>query len=547
METLKKAVESVEHNLGINVTSSSTTTPSSGHRIMTTMLGCPIPHNKNSLTAGPHGPLLVQDTILYEKIQHFTREKIPARNVHALGQGCYGTFTVTNDITRFCKADLFSEIGKKTDIFVRMSGVFTEQGDPDTFRDPRGFAIKFYTKEGNWDLLTINTPVFNVRDGKPGPDAIHAFKRDPRTGEWNPTQKWDFVLTHPEGLHQTMMIYSDRGGTPMSYRTMHGYGCNTFSFLNANNERFWVKFHLISQQGALGFDGDTAKIVAGEDTNFLGRDLRQAIETGSFPRWKFCCQIMSEADGYRSNIAFDCTKVWPHADYPLIEIGFVELNRNITDYFAEVEQSAFNPAAVVPGISFSPDKLLQARLLIYQDAQLHRIGPNYKQLPINKPLPETNPNPYYHVSGNMKMTIDAANKKFPHYWPSMFNGPQPDPKYVEPPMVCDGPAGYYDYPGEGTNLDYFAQCTALWNVMDPLQQKHLCYNIANDLTKVPDFLTKQLLEVFGRVSFEFSAGVESQWKAKKTGDTYTQPEMLIQKLNKDLIGIGRTTTQTRTA
>lgn len=538
METMKKAVQTVEQTMGVHLTPQDEASTEARGKTQTTLLGCPIAHNKNSLTAGPHGPVMMQDTILMEKIQHFTREKIPARNVHALGQGCYGKLTVTNDITKYTKADLFSQVGKTTELFVRMSGVFTEQGDPDTFRDLRGFALKFYTNEGNWDLLSINTPVFSVRDGKPGPDAVHAFKRDPRTGEWNPTQKWDYVATHPEGLHQMLMIYSDRVGTPLSYRYMHGYGCNTFSFINAKNERFWVKFHLISQQGAQGLDEVSAKMVAGEDTNFLGRDLREAIARGDYPKWKFCCQIMPEEDGYKKSFAFDCTKVWRHADYPLIDIGIVELNRNVVDYFAEVEQVAFAPSNVVPGIGFSPDKLLQARLLIYQDAQLHRIGPNYKQLPVNRPKSSTPVNPAHHYGGAMKATID---QKYPHYWPSMFGGPQPDPKYLEPPLKCDGPVDYYDYPGEGTDLDYYGQCTLLWQVMNPTQQQHLCNNIASDLYKVPDEVTSKMLQHFQKVDPKLAQGVSAIWKAKKEGSNLTQSEKLLQSINSSLAGNTTTT------
>lgn len=343
--------------------------PNVSDNIVTNSSGCPILNNSYSLTAGATGPTLVQDTDLFDKLQHFDREQIPQRNVHALGTGAYGTFTVTKDLTKYTCAKIFSSIGEKTDLFVRFSGIFTDKGEAETLRDPRGFAIKFYTKEGNWDLLAINTPVFNVRDAKVGPDAIHAFKRDSRSHEWNSNSIWDFVINHPEAIHQTLMIFTDRDGTPASYRNMNAYGCNTFSFYNERNEKFWVKFHLLSHLEPLGLNVEQAKLIAGEDPDFLSRDLRSAIQNGNYPKWTLSVQIMPEADGYKNPCAFDCTKVWCHDEYPLMELGTIELDRIPSDFYAEVEQAAFSPSNVVPGIGFSPDRLLQGRLFLYPDTQ----------------------------------------------------------------------------------------------------------------------------------------------------------------------------------
>jgi catalase len=484
---------------------------------------------KNSLTAGPHGPVVLQDTVLLEKTSKFTREKIPPRNVHALGTGAFGTFTVTNDISKYSKAKLFSQVGKTTNIFVRFSGVFTELGEADTQRDARGFAIKFDTEEGIWDLLAINTPVFNVRDMKQGPDAVHAFKRDPRTGDWNPSQTWDYAVNHPESFHQVLMMYTDRGGTPLSYRFMHSYGCNTFSLINSNNERVWVKFHIISPHGEKGLNSVQAKLIAGEDPNWLSTDLREAINRGDYPTWRFCCQIMTEEEGYRNPIAFDCTKAWSHKDYPLIDIGTITLNKNPIDHFTQVEQSAFSPARVPPGIGFSPDKLLQGRLLIYDDAQYHRIGPNFKQLPINRPH-NVEPNTMY-VGGNMHLDV---KEKFPHYFPSSFGGPNLDPSKAELPLRCDGPVNFYDYPLEGTDADYYDQPGEFYRLMISADKINTCYNIATSLEKVSKEIVEKVLPHLYKIDNHLGQTVEELWKSKLEGTAKrTDAELLC----KDLKGI----------
>lgn len=500
---------------------------------MTTTTSCPIAHNKHSLTAGIHGPVLLQDVTLLDKIGHFVREKIPARNVHALGTGAYGTLTVTNDITKYTFAKLFSYVGKKTELFTRFSGIFTEQGDADTSRDGRGFALKFYTEEGNWDLLAINTPVFNVRDGKMGPDAVHAFKRDPVSGNWNPTQTWDYVANHPESFHLATMLYSDRS-IPASYRTMHAYGCNTFSFINQEKRRFWVKFHILSLRGAVGLDQTTAKLVAGEDPNFLSRDLLEAINRKDYPRWKFCCQIMPEAEGYTKDFAFDCTKVWKHKDYPLIDIGVIELNRNPIDYFPEVEQVAFSPANIVPGIGFSPDRLLQGRLLIYGEAQYHRIGPNYQELPINR-AKATTCETYYNVGGSHQLEI---SKKFPHYYPSTYSRVHPDQKYLEPPLTCDGNAAFYDYPIEGTDDDYYAQTRDLLKVMSEKEKRNLFENVSTSLAKVTEEVVTQVLKHLYAIDTSYGSNVEALWRTKVGSKVLkSEPEKTVEKVNSMLVNM----------
>jgi len=498
--------------------------------VVTLATGCPVSHLKHSLTAGPNGPIVLQDFVLLEKLTKFDREKIPARNVHALGTGVHGTFTVTRDITKYSVAKLFGHVGKKTEIFARLSGTFTEQGDPDTTRDVRGFAIKFYTEEGNWDLLTLNLPVFIGRDAIVGPDGVHAFKRDPRTGMWNPSQTWDYVATHPEALHFMLMMYTDRIGTPLSFRHMNGYGSNTFSFVNAQKKRVWVKFHLVTEQGAKGMDQQRAKILMGEDPNWLCRDLHEAIEAGRYPKWKLCCQIMEEEEGYRTPTAFDPTKVWSHDDYPLIDIGIIELNRNVVDYFTEVEQVAFSPANTVPGIGYSPDRLLQGRLLIYDDSQHHRIGPNFKQLPINRPH-GTTPNTMY-VGGSMH--IDIKNH-FPHYYPSSYGGTGPDPKYLEPPLRCDGPVGCYDLPGEGTYSDYYEQPAMFLKTLVDLDKQHLYDNIASSLYKVDEIVYNKIIGHLGKIDAVLMENVISLVRRRKGGADLTESEKLTQSMAQMLL------------
>lgn len=478
----------------------------------------------------PLGPVIVSDVGLLEKLLLFNREKTPARNVHALGTGVYGKFTVTNDISQYTKAKLFSSVGKETKVFARFSGIFTEQGESDTNRDPRGFALKFYTEEGNWDLLGINTPVFNVRDAKLGPDAVHACKRDPRTGMKNPDMLWDFCANHPEGLHQFLMIFSDRGGTPLSYRNMDAYGCHTFSFINDSNERFWCKFHLKPQQsGRKGLTSEEAKLLAGEDPNYLTRDLYMAIQNQQFPKWKMFCQIMSEKEGYEKPFTFDPTKVWKHSEYPLIEIGTIELNEVVTDFHNETEQVAFSPANFVPGIGLSLDRLLQGRLLIYDDTQHHRLGPNFKQIPVNRPLGVGKDSVNsMHVCGAMNVEVKSH---FPDYSHSEFGGPVANISVKEPPMRVDGPCDYYSFPQEGSDEDYYQQPRDFYRILSQEQRQHLCFNLAESLSKVTnESILKKMLYHLNCCDSDLSCDVEEFLKKRSKGEGLSKSECVLKEV-----------------
>jgi len=406
--------------------------------------GTPVTDNLNIQTAGPRGPALLQDVWLIEKLAHFHREVIPERRMHAKGSGAHGTFTVTHDITRYTKAKIFSKIGKQTPMFARFSTVAGERGAADAERDIRGFALKFYTEEGNWDVVGNNTPVFFFRDPLRFPDLNHAIKRDPRTGMRSADNNWDFWTLLPEALHQVTIVMSERG-IPKSFRHMHGFGSHTYSFLSAENERVWVKFHFRTQQGIQNLTDAEAEALVGKDRESHQRDLFGSIEAGDFPRWTLFIQVMTDAQAKAFPFnPFDLTKVWPKADFPLIEVGFFELHRNPENVFAEVEQAAFSPANIVPGISYSPDKMLQGRLLSYPDAHRYRLGTNYEQLPVNKcPYMVNN----YERDGSMR--VDGNGGKSTNYWPNSFDGIFADPSYKEPPMELENTlADWFDRNGE---------------------------------------------------------------------------------------------------
>lgn len=445
--------------------------PENNHRFLTTAAGAPVPDNQNSLTAGPRGPMLLQDVWFLEKLAHFDREVIPERRMHAKGSGAFGTFTVTNDITQYTCAKIFSEVGKKTELFVRFSTVAGERGAADAERDIRGFAVKFYTEEGNWDLVGNNTPVFFFRDPLKFPDLNHAVKRDPRTNLRNPENQWDFWTRLPESLHQVTILMSDRG-IPASYRHMHGFGSHTFSFYNAKGERFWVKFHHRTQQGIKNLTDAEAEALIGKDRESHQRDLYEAIERGDYPRWKLYVQIMPEADAatYRYH-PFDLTKVWSKKDYPLIEVGEWELNRNPDNYFADVEQAAFSPANVVPGIGFSPDKMLQGRLFSYGDAQRYRLGVNHHQIPVNAPRCPVNS---FHRDGAMR--VDGNYGSTPSIEPNSHGYWQEQPAYREPSLPIGGIADRFDYREDDDN--YYEQPGILFRLMSPEQQQALFENTA---------------------------------------------------------------------
>ncbi len=443
---------------------------------LTTATGTPVAENQNILTAGEHGPALLQNVWFLEKLAHFNRERLPERVVHAKGSGAFGTFTVTQDITRYTKADIFSKVGKKTRMFTRFSTVAGERGAADTERDVRGFAMKFYTDEGNWDLVGNNTPVFFLRDPLKFPDFIHTQKRDPKTNLRSATAAWDFWSLSPETLHQVTILMSDRG-IPKNLRQMHGFGSHTFSFINKNDERFWVKFHLRTQQGIANFTNEEAAEVVANDREYSQRDLFNHIAIGEFPRWTMYVQVMPEAEAatYKHN-PFDLTKVWNHADYPLIEVGVMELNRNPENYFAEVEQAAFNPANVVPGIGFSPDKMLQGRLFAYGDAHRHRLGVNFESLPVNAPkCPMHN----YHRDGMMR--FDDNGGAAVNYEPNSFGGPVEDRSLLEPPLALHGAADAYPQ-----DKNYYKQPGDLYRLMPEDEKRRFACNVIDAMDGVPD-------------------------------------------------------------
>ena len=469
---------------------------------LTTAAGIPVSDNQTSLTAGERGPTLLQDHHLLEKLSHFNRERIPERVVHAKAAGAHGTFTVTKDITKYTKARIFSKVGKKTEVFGRFSTVAGEKGSADTVRDVRGFALKFYTEEGNWDMVGNNTPTFFIRDAIKFPDFIHTQKREPKTNAKNDTMQWDFWSQVPESLHQVTILFSDRG-IPKGIPYMNGYGSHTYSFINVRNERFWVKFHFKTQQGIQCFMQEEADKIAGEDPDYHVKQIFGAIEKGDFPKWTLSVQIMPETDAenYRWN-PFDLTKVWPHADYPLIEVGVLEMNKNPENYFAEVEQSAFSPANVPPGISFSPCKMLQARIFSYADAHRYRLGVNFERLPINCPH-ATKANNYQRDG---KMRFDDNGGASPNYEPNSFGGPKADPSCKEPPLKISGDADWYEQK-RGVDDDYI-QPGNLYRLMPPHQQKRLVQNIARSLSKAPKEIQKKMVEHFRKADKEYGQGVE---------------------------------------
>ena len=443
---------------------------------LTTRNGAPVVDNQNIMTAGPRGPVLLQDVWFLEKLAHFDRELIPERRMHAKGSGAFGTFTVTHDITRYTKAKIFSNVGKKTELFQRFSTVAGERGAADAERDIRGFAIKFYTEEGNWDLVGNNTPVFFFRDPLKFPDLNHAVKRDPRTNLRSALNNWDFWTSLPEALHQVTIVMSDRG-IPASFRHMHGFGSHTFSLINAKNERHWVKFHFRTQQGIKNLTDEEAEAIVGKDRESNQRDLYYSIEKGDFPRWTLSIQVMPEKDAakYRFH-PFDLTKVWLKKDYPLIEVGVLELNRNPENYFADVEQAAFNPANIVPGIGFSPDKMLQGRLFSYGDAQRYRLGVNHHQIPVNAPRC-----PYHSFHRDGAMRVDGNYGSTLHYEPNSYGEWQQQPEFAEPPLALEGAADHWDF--RKNDDDYYTQPGLLFRLMSPEQQKALFENTARAIAE----------------------------------------------------------------
>jgi catalase len=441
---------------------------------LTTNAGAPVADNQNVLTAGKRGPQLLQDVWFLEKLAHFDREVIPERRMHAKGSGAYGTFTVTHNITQYTQAKIFSKIGKKTDMFVRFSTVAGERGAADAERDIRGFAMKFYTDEGNWDLVGNNTPVFFLRDPLKFPDLNHAVKRDPRTNLRSALNNWDFWTSLPEALHQVTIVMSDRG-IPYSYRHMHGFGSHTFSLINGKNQRFWVKFHFRTQQGIKNMTDQESEAAIGKCRETHQRDLYESIEKKDFPKWTLFIQVMPEKDAAKCPYnPFDLSKVWFHKDYPMIEVGEFELNKNPENYFAEVEQSAFNPASIVPGIGFSPDKMLQGRLFSYGDAQRYRLGVNHHLIPVNK---ARCPFHSYHRDGAMR--VDGNYGSTLGYEPNSFGEWQEQPDFREPALSLEGAADHWNH---REDEDYYSQPGRLFNLMNKKQQKVLFENTARSIS-----------------------------------------------------------------
>ncbi|CFM76385.1 catalase [Bordetella pertussis] len=470
------------------------------NKTLTTAAGAPVADNNNTMTAGPRGPALLQDVWFLEKLAHFDRERIPERVVHAKGSGAYGTFTVTHDISRYTRARIFAEVGKQTPLFLRFSTVAGERGAADAERDVRGFAIKFYTDEGNWDLVGNNTPVFFIRDPLKFPDFIHTQKRDPKTNLRNATAAWDFWSLNPESLHQVTILMSDRG-LPQNYRQQHGFGSHTYSFVNDAGERFYVKFHFKSQQGIACYtDGEAAELV-GRDRESAQRDLFQNIEQGQFPRWTLKVQVMPEAEAATYHInPFDLTKVWPHADYPLIEVGVLELNKNPENYFAEVEQAAFTPANVVPGIGFSPDKMLQDRLFSYGDTHRYRLGINHHQIPVNAPRC-----PFHSFHRDGMGRVDGNGGATLNYEPNSFGEWREAKHAAEPPLALDGQAA--DRWNHRVDEDYYSQPGALFRLMNDDQKQQLFGNIGRHMAGVPEEIQRRQLEHFRRADPAYAAGV----------------------------------------
>ncbi|HUU45308.1 MAG TPA: catalase [Acidobacteriota bacterium] len=467
---------------------------------LTTAAGIPVGDNQNALTAGPRGPLLVQDWQLFEKHAHFNRERIPERIVHAKGSGAYGTFTVTGDITKYTKASIFSAVGKKTDCFHRFSTVAGERGAADAERDVRGFALKFYTDEGNWDLVGNNTPVFFIRDPYKFPDFIHTQKRDPKTNLRDTAAMWDFWSLSPESLHQVTILFSDRG-IPRSYRNVNGYGSHTYSLINADGERFWVKFHFKTVQGIQNMTDAEAAELIGKDRESHQRDLFEAIARGDFPKWRVNVQVMTAEQAEKTTYnPFDLTKVWPHGEFPLIDVGILELNRNPENYFADVEQAAFSPANVVPGISHSPDKMLQFRIISYADAHRYRLGVNYESLPVNKPKV---PTATYHRDGHMR--FDGNSGGAVNYEPNTRGGPVEDHRFKEPPLPIDGDADRYDH-REGN--DDYTQPGNLYRLMPADAQQRLHQALAGAMAGVPREIIERQLAHFAKADPAYGAGVK---------------------------------------
>jgi catalase len=461
----------------------------------------PVENDLNSVTAGPQGPVLIQDVHLVEKLAHFDRERIPERVVHAKGAGAHGYFEVTHDVTRYTRARFLSPVGKRTEVFARFSTVGGEKGSADAERDPRGFALKFYTEDGNYDMVGNNTPVFFIRDPLKFPDFIHTQKRNPATNLKDPDMFWDFLSLTPESIHQVTILFSDRG-TPRTYRHMNGYGSHTYMWYNATGERYWVQLHFKTEQGIRSFTREEAEEMRKADPDHATRDLHEAITRGDHPSWRLEVQIMTpeQAGGYRFD-PFDITKVWPHADFPPVPVGRLVLDRNPENYFAEVEQSAFSPGSFVPGIGPSPDKMLQGRLFSYPDTQRHRLGANYHLLPVNAPKAARMQS--YQRDGAMR--FDPNGGGAPNYSPNSFGGPTPDPDAAAPPLEVSGTAARHA--PELGDVDFVQPGNLYRDVMTEEDREHLIGNIVSHLGGAQKRIQLRQTALFYKTDIEYGARV----------------------------------------
>jgi catalase len=471
-------------------------------KTLTTNFGAPVPDNQNSRTAGTHGPTTLEDIHLLEKLAHFDRERVPERVVHAKGGGAFGYFEVTNDLSRYTRAAFLSKVGKRTDVLARFSTVAGELGSPDTVRDPRGFAVKFYTEEGNYDLVGNNTPIFFIRDAMKFPDFIHSQKRHPQTHLPDPNMAWDFWSLSPESLHQVTYLMGDRG-TPAGFQHMNGYGSHTYMWYDAEGKPVWVKYHFKTDLGVKNFTREEAAQMAGEDPNHDIRSLFNLIEGGDAARWTLYVQIVPFEDAFTYKWdPFDVTKVLSHKDYPLIEAGKLVLNKNPQNYFAEIEQAAFEPSNVVPGIWFSPDKMLQGRLFSYADTHRHRIGVNYAQLPVNRARNAKVAN--YQRDGFMRYDDNGGSSV--NYEPNSLSGPAQDAKYAEPAVLAlNGAVGRYSQ--ASYRNDDFQQAGDLYRLQSAEEQARLVGNIVAHMQNVRREIQMRQIAHFEKADPEFGVRI----------------------------------------
>ena len=482
-------------------------------RPTTTDSGAPVASDEHSLTIGPDGPILLQDHYLIEQMAQFNRERIPERQPHAKGGGAFGKFEVTNDVSAYTRAAVFQP-GAETEVVIRFSSVAGERGSPDTWRDPRGFAVKFYTSEGNLDIVGNNTPVFFIRDPMKFQHFIRSQKRLARNNLRDADMQWDFWTLSPESAHQVTWLMGDRG-IPRTWRHMNGYSSHTYSWINAEGEQFWVKYHFKSNQGIESLTQADADRIAGEDGDYHQRDLYESIERGEYPSWTLKMQIMpfEDAKTYRFN-PFDLTKVWPHADYPLIDVGTLTLNRNVTDFHAEMEQAAFQPNNMVPGTGLSPDKMLLARGFSYADAHRARLGVNYQQIPVNRPRV-----PVHSYSKDGAMRID--NVTDPVYAPNSLGGPKADPTRAvySNHFAVDGDMVRQAYTLRPEDDDYGQANTLINEVYDEAQRERLVDNVAGAASGVrSEDIRERVYQYWKNIDKAIGDRIEAAIKAKLAED-----------------------------